>query len=213
MEHTFWHDKWEKGEIGFHQSDIHPMLAGFADKFGIGDGCRVFVPLCGKSNDMTFLLERGCEVVGVELSQLAVSQYFESLGVTPVIEECGKLMRYTAPDITLYCGDFFALTPEQLGTIDVVYDRAALVALPQDMRKQYSQRLCSLTPGAKQLLVTFEYDQSLIGGPPFAIPSEEIQQNYSKYCTITLLHSEALEGGLKGKVPAVENLWSLTSKG
>ena len=113
----------------------------------------------------------------------------------------------------MYCGDFFALTLEQLGTIDVVYDRAALVALPQDMRKQYSQRLCSLTPGAKQLLVTFEYDQSLIGGPPFAIPSEEIQQNYSKYCTISLLHSEALEGGLKGKVPAVENLWSLTSKG
>ena len=127
MEHTFWHDKWEKGEIGFHQSDIHPMLSGFADEFGIGDGCRVFVPLCGKSNDMTFMLERGCEVVGVELSQLAVSQYFESLGVTPVIEECGKLMRYTAPDITLYCGDFFALTLEQLGTIDVVYDRAALV--------------------------------------------------------------------------------------
>lgn len=213
MEHTFWHDKWEKGEIGFHQSDIHPMLSGFADKFGIGDGCRVLVPLCGKSNDMTFMLERGCEVVGVELSQLAVSQYFENLGVTPVIEECGKLTRYTAPDITLYCGDFFALTPEQLGTISVVYDRAALVALPEDMRKQYSQRLCSLTPGAKQLLVTFEYDQSLIGGPPFAIPSDEIERHYGKYCEIELLQSEPLQGGLKGKVPAFEKLWSLTSKG
>lgn len=212
MEHTFWHDKWEKGEIGFHQSEIHPMLVKFADQVGLAEPCRVFVPLCGKSNDMTFMLERGCEVVGIELSQLAVTQYFESLGVEPEIEECGKLTRYSAPDITIYCGDIFALTPEQLGTVDVVYDRAALVALPQDMRQQYCQRICTLTAGARQMLITFDYDQSAIAGPPFSIPSAEIERNYGRYCEIHALHSEPLDGGLKGKVPAIEKLWLLESK-
>ncbi|GGF63438.1 thiopurine S-methyltransferase [Alteromonas lipolytica] len=213
MEHTFWHDKWEKGEIGFHQSDIHPMLLKFADQLGLNEPCRVFVPLCGKSNDMTFLLERGCEVVGIELSKLAVTQYFEGLGVTPTIETCGHLERYSAPDITLYCGDFFALTPEQLGSVDVVYDRAALVALPEDMRAQYGQRICGLAPRARQLLITFEYDQSAIAGPPFAISTLEIEHHYGKYCDIEMLASESLEGGLKGKVPALEKAWLLKGLG
>lgn len=212
MEHTFWHDKWEKGEIGFHQHDIHPMLVKFADHFGIAEPCRVFVPLCGKSKDMTFMLERGCEVVAVELSQLAITQYFESLGVEPQVQDCGKLVRYSAPQITIYGGDFFALSPEQLGTIDVVYDRAALVALPMDLRKQYCQRLSALARQATQLLVTFEYDQSLIAGPPFSISTAEIEQNYAKYYQIELLHSEGLQGDLKGKVPALEKIWSLTCK-
>ena len=209
MEHTFWHDKWEKGEIGFHQSDIHPMLRKFADQLNMAEPCRVLVPLCGKSNDMTFMLERGCEIIGIELSKIAVNQYFESLGVEPVIEQSGKLTRYSAPDITIYCGDIFALTPEQVGQVDVVYDRAALVALPEDLRRQYCQRLCALAAGAKQLLVTFEYDQSLMPGPPFSISEADIDQYYGAYCEITQLDSDTLKGGLKGKVPAIERLWLL----
>lgn len=212
MHHTFWHDKWEKGEIGFHQSDINPMLKRFAEQAGMSEPCRVFVPLCGKTQDMTWLLERGCEVVGVELSKLAVEQYFESLGVTPYVEEIGKLTRYSTTDLTIYCGDLFALMPEQLGDIDAVYDRAALVALPPEMRQQYCQRIAVLAPEAKQILITFEYDQAVHAGPPFSVPAEEVQQYYAGQFSVDELLSEEVKGGLKGKVPAIEKVWFISSE-
>ena len=44
---------------------------------GVPDGtCSVFVPLCGKSLDMVWLLEQGFSVTGCEISELAVQQFF-----------------------------------------------------------------------------------------------------------------------------------------
>ncbi|MDC8829272.1 thiopurine S-methyltransferase [Alteromonas gilva] len=211
MQHHFWHNKWEKGEIGFHQDDTHPMLMRFANELGFAGPCRVLVPLCGKSHDMTYLLKRGCEVIGVELSQVAVEQYFAAQDIVPDIAQRGDLLRYKAPGITLFCGDFFALKPEYIGSVDAVYDRAALVALPASMRMAYCQQVLTLAPQAKQLLITFEYDQSALPGPPFAIPFAEIHQYYGKHREVTELISEPLAGGLKGTVPATEHAWLIGS--
>ena len=207
MEHHFWHNKWEKGETGFHQSTTHAMLERFASEAGFTASRRILVPLCGKSHDMTWLLERGCEVVGAELSQTAVEQYFAELNTTPNIEQFDNLLRYSARNITLFCGDFFTLTGKLTGHIDAVYDRAALVALPQPMRIAYSQQVFKLAPEATQLLITFEYDQAAIAGPPFSVSPAEIEQLYGVQGTITSLMRTELAGGLKGKVPAIECAW------
>lgn len=207
MQHAFWHDKWERGEIGFHQKDINPYLMRFADKAGLTDGKRVLVPLCGKSQDMTWLLQRGCEVVGVELNESAVQQFFADLGVTPEVSIVGDFACYKATDITIYCGDVLSITTKLLGRIDGIYDRAALVALPADMRRSYVKTLLTAAPGAQHLLITFEYDQALHSGPPFSVSEDELLELYGSTILQPALAREPLEGGLKGKVPAMETAW------
>lgn len=209
MEHNFWHSKWEKLEIGFHQQDINPFLKQYIDDLELARGATVFVPLCGKTLDMTWLLDKGFCVIGAELSELAVQQYFQSLSVEPVITTMGKLKKYSAPDLSIYCGDFFDLTSEIVGKVDAVYDRAALVALPDNMRLQYSQQVATVSNNAKTLLITYEYDQSVHAGPPFSVLPCEVEQLFSPNYSIVSLYDEQFAGGLKGKVPARERVWLL----
>jgi len=95
-----------------------------------------------------------------------------------------------------------------LGPVDAIYDRAALVALPEEMRRRYSAHLMEITERARQLLVVYEYDQSLMDGPPFSVSGDEVQGHYRDRYKVTLLESEGILGGLKG-FPALENVWLL----
>ncbi|TPV59153.1 thiopurine S-methyltransferase [Aestuariibacter sp. GS-14] len=210
MQHAFWHDKWERGEIGFHQRDINSFLTRFADTAGLTDGKRVLVPLCGKSKDMTWLLQRGCEVVGIELNESAVQQYFKELGSVPEVTQIGDFTCYAATDITIFCGDVLSITQAMIGKIDAVYDRAALVALPADMRRPYVKTLLTTAPEARHLLITFEYDQALHSGPPFSVTEAELLELYGCAKMQPVLASEPLQGGLKGRVPAMESAWLIS---
>lgn len=210
MEADFWHQKWERGELGFHLSEANPLLVQHFSVLGLQRGQTVLLPLCGKTRDMVWLLEQGYQVRGAELSQLAVEAFFAELGVTPEMSDCGALTCYQAESIAIYCGDFFSLQPEVLGAVDAVYDRAALVALPPDMRSAYTQHLRTLSGDAPQLLIAYEYDQLAADGPPFAILPEEVSQHYAPSHHLQLLNRVNVEGGLKGKVAATEAVWHLT---
>ena len=85
----------------------------------------------------------------------------------------GSHRRYSADGIDIFAGDIFEITADVLGPVDAVYDRAALVALPEGMRRRYAAHLAGITAVAPQLLVTFEYDQAEMDGPPFSITEEE----------------------------------------
>lgn len=209
MEASFWHEKWESNIIGFHESQANPLLVSYFNELSIDKNDRVFVPLCGKTLDIAWLLSQGCQVAGVELSQLAVEQLFEELGIGPVITDVGSLKLYSAPNLDIFMGDFFELTSAMLGTIDAVFDRAALVALPDDMRIRYSRHLTDITGNAVQLLITFEYDQSLMVGPPFSIGAEEVRRQYEACYNISPLVSVEVAGGLAGKCDATESVWLL----
>lgn len=134
MDADFWHDKWDNNQIGFHQADGNPLLVKHFPALALQTGARVFVPLCGKTRDIAWLLAQGCRVVGAELSERAVQQLFAEMDVVPDVTEVGRLTRYTAEGIDVFVGDIFDLDKAVLGPIDAVFDRAALVALPQDMR-------------------------------------------------------------------------------
>lgn len=209
MEEAFWHSKWARNEIGFHEAGTNPLLLRHFPALRLAPGARVFVPLCGKTRDIPWLRAQGCEIVGSELSQLAVEQLFAEVGVTPRVAEAGLLRCYAADGIRIFAGNIFDLDRDMLGPVDAIYDRAALVALPDPMRARYAAHLMAMTGTAKQLLVCLEYDQSRMAGPPFSVGEAEIRRHYDAAYRIACLESGAIEGGLKGVSPAREAAWLL----
>ena len=207
MKAEFWHAKWEAGQIGFHRSDPNPALVRHVNALGLSQGARVFLPLCGKTVDIGWLRSKGFQVTGAELSELAVQQLFDELGVSPDVSTLGPLRTYRADGVEIFVGDIFDLTSETLGPVDAIYDRAALVALPQDMRPRYADHVARITELAKQLMITFEYDQSVMAGPPFSVPRAEVTQLYTKHYDLELLEQTEVEGGLKGFCPAEAFIW------
>lgn len=207
MQHEFWHQKWQKNEIGFHLNQPHPLLVKYMGCLNISPNSRIFIPLCGKSLDIHWLLTQGYHVVGIDLSPIAIHDLISTLGLSFTEMQSGNLSHFHHPQIDLFVGDFFELTIEQLGQIDAIYDRAALVALPEQIRSQYIQHLIHIGGHASQLLISFEYDQSIMAGPPFAISTQQLQDYYSSEYDIQLLDSQTEL--LKGKVNAQEKIWLL----
>lgn len=209
METNFWHQKWQRGDIGFHQAQANPLLVQHLECLQLQPGARVFLPLCGKTLDIAYLLDLGYRVAGAELSEIAIEALFQSLNLRPNIQQVGTLKHYSGPSLDIYTGDIFNLDAQALGNVEAIYDRAALVALPEDMRKRYAAHLVVISRGAPQLLISYTYDQSLIDGPPFSITTDEVERLYGDNYRPTVLATYEVEGGLKGKVPATETVWLL----
>ncbi|HTQ98817.1 MAG TPA: thiopurine S-methyltransferase [Candidatus Acidoferrum sp.] len=210
MEANFWHDRWTRNELGWHEQNFNPLLTGNFHRLGVSAGGRIFVPLCGKTRDIAWLLHGGYRVVGAELSELAIAQLFDDLGVRPTITDVGKLRLYQAPGLDIFVGDIFELTAPALGKVDAIYDRAALVALPAEMRIRYTRHLMEITHKAPQLLICFEYDQSQQPGPPFSVTRDEVRKHYSADYQVDVVEIKPVPGGLKGKSPADEVVAILT---
>jgi thiopurine S-methyltransferase len=191
MQADFWHERWQQGQIGFHQDDINPYLQQYWGRLGATVADTVFVPLCGKSADMLWLRAQGHAVLGVELSPLAVQAFFAEHGLQPMLQRQGKFERYATDGVCLLCGDFFDLHPDDLQQARVIYDRASLIALPPSMRTAYAAHMRRLLAyGSRVLLVAFEYPQQEMDGPPFSVSEAEIQALYGAHCTIEMLHAE-----------------------
>ena len=188
MEKDFWLERWEKEETGFHQGEINPYLRQYWEELHHPDGGEIFVPLCGKSLDMLWLRSQGYDVLGVELSSVAVQAFFKENGYVPKLGKHPRFDCYEADRMRILCGDFFDLTREDLADVHTVYDRASLIALPPAMRKSYAQHLVSILPPATQiLLVTVDYPQAEMQGPPFAVSAAEVAELYRDYAEIRLI--------------------------
>jgi thiopurine S-methyltransferase len=188
MEKEFWITRWAQQEIGFHLPEVNPHLLQHWTTLTPHPNHHVFVPLCGKSRDMVWLRQQGCTVLGVELSDLAVTAFFAENGHTPQAIPHPSFDSHEADGIRLLCGDFFDLTPEDMADVTVVYDRASMVALPPDMRTRYVQHLIHILPaGAQILLVTFDYPQAAMSGPPFAVSPDEVLEHYRAHADVRLL--------------------------
>ncbi len=221
MEAEFWHKKWQTGDIGFHTASANPLLVAHFGALKLAPGQTIFVPLCGKTLDIHWLLAQGLHVKGIDLSEIAIRELFAELGLNPVVQQQGELLHYQAAQIDIYVGDIFALQAEQLGQVDAIYDRAALVALPATLRQRYVQHLPALTTHqtkpqtkqhskpAQQLLICHEYDQEIMAGPPFAITTDLVTALYQDSYHLHLLNRVEIAGGFKGKIPATEAVWHL----
>jgi thiopurine S-methyltransferase len=172
MEPEFWRQRWAEGRIGFHQGHPNEMLERHVTR--LGEARRVLVPLCGKAVDLAYLAGHGHTVVGVELVEDAVRAFFE--GTSPVITRHAEHVEYAAGGVTVFVGDYFATTPALLGRVDAVYDRAALIALPPQLRPRYVEHTTALlAAGAPGLVITLEYPQEQMAGPPFSVLEDEVR--------------------------------------
>lgn len=179
MDADFWHQRWQQNRIGFHLDEVNPWLLDYYEAWSQNSRGAVFVPMCGKTLDLAWLADRGHLVVGNELSELAVAAFFAEQGIETEREPVGSLEWWRSDTIHIARGDFFTLEPVDTAAVELVYDRAALVAMPAALRPAYARQLTRLTPaGARMLLVTIEYDQHQMDGPPFAVTEQEVEELY-----------------------------------
>lgn len=207
MKTDFWLERWHKQEIGFHQTQYNANLIQYWDKLALNKGSAVFVPLCGKSDDMLFLAEQGHQVIGVELSEIAVTEFFVDNDLSPSKQQQDGLTIYQAGPFTLYCGDLFKLNQQHLKACQAVYDRASVIALPTPMRESYTQHLAKvLPPLCKTLLICLEYSEGALTGPPFSVDKAEVERLFSKHWGIEELGH--CEEDIRGKA-AIERSYCL----
>lgn len=191
MNKEFWLERWQQNQIGFHSEDINRHLQQHCPALTLKPGSRIFVPLCGKSNDMLWLLGQGYKVIGVELSPLAVQTFFVENELTATTYQQGKFTVSEIDDLRILCGDFFDLTANDLADVDAVFDRASLVALPSEMRTAYAKHMRDLLAlGTKILLVAFDYPQHEMSGPPFCVPITEVHALYRPWCDVEFCCAE-----------------------
>jgi thiopurine S-methyltransferase len=188
LQPDFWHARWRSGQIGFHQSEVDRHLCEHWPQLSLASASRVFVPLCGKSLDLLWLLERGHCVTGVDLSALALESFCMEHGIPARRRALGQFDLYEAARLELYCGDFFSFNSQHLGTCAAVYDRAALISWMPDMRAAYVEHVTALTnPGTQTLLITMEYPQEQMAGPPFSVSTDEVERLYRRHHSIQRL--------------------------
>ncbi len=220
MDPQFWHEQWERKQIGFHQPLAHPWLSQFWPMLVKGQG-QVFVPLCGKSLDMAWLHGQGHSILGIELSPLAITEFFQEQDLEPSTRSEGSFDWYESSGYQLLCGDFFDLKPQHLCKVEAVYDRAALIALPPDLQARYANHLLYLLPHRPPiLLITFDYDAAEMQGPPFPVSEERIQELFGHAYSIKALSAtDALPNqpglknrGLSGLVERVCHLSAIPGK-
>jgi len=188
MDTDFWLERWRKGRTNFHQSRITPPLVRYWPTLELERGSLVLVTLCGKSLDMIWLAQQGYRVLGVELSQLAVEQFFAENDLKPAVHETAQGRHYVAGDIEIICGDIFDLSAETLASCTGVFDRAALIALPPEMRARYVRHVfAGLAPDYRGLLITQDYPQEQMEGPPFSVGDEEVQAIFAGHSEAVIL--------------------------
>lgn len=219
MNAEFWHNRWQEKRIGFHQPDVNPLLTKYFTQLNLPANSRIFAPLCGKSVDMIWLAEQGFDIVGIELVESAVQAFFIENDISYTIKphsENSDIKCYqgilSEQTIALWAADIFTLTSHDIGHVDAVYDRAALIAMPPELRLQYSQQVCSLSQNSPQLLLILNYNQNKRAGPPFSISPEQIQQYYSAHYQIHQLEEESSILNVAPEMAVTEPVWLLKKK-
>ena len=177
---TDWISRWESNKIGWHAEQVNRHLNKYLDRFELSFGESVFVPLCGKTNDMKYLLEKNIKVIGVEMSNIAIEQFFSENNLDYSVSKIGQFILYEGNGIILYCGDFFDLDSKHLENVKAIYDRASLIALDEGLRQKYAKHLSDIIEfDARILLLTLNYPQQQRSGPPFAVSKEEVKQLFN----------------------------------
>lgn len=212
MDPEFWQERWARNQTAFHAAETNDLLLAHFEQLAVPRPSRVLVPLCGKSHDIDWLASRGHAVVGCELNRPAVEEVFDRMNLTPEEIQDNDLVRLVAGPVEIFVGDFFNVTASQLGRVDAIYDRAALVALPEAMRRDYAEHLSCISGTAPQLLISFDYDQTMMDGPPFSVPAEAIEALYGHPYQLRLLSRRPIGGNLAQRCTGSEEAWLLTAK-
>jgi thiopurine S-methyltransferase len=189
MDAEFWQQRWANNQIGFHQRRINGYLENHWSRLELRVGAQVFVPLCGKSRDMLWLAGQGYPVLGVELAEQALLDFFKENELT--VQRGNFPGSYEADGLSLHRSDVFEVPPGLTAHCEGFYDRAALIALPPATRERYVRQLTKLLkPGTKGLLISLEYPQDQKDGPPFSVPDNEVRHLFGGNWQVELLQED-----------------------
>ena len=218
MQREFWLERWQNNDIGWHQAEVNRRLAQYWGELAVPADSAVFVPLCGKSLDLRWLHQQGHAVVGVELSEAAIRAYFDEADEICRTELHQFFVAWIGPSARIYCGDFMDLSAYELKGVRGVFDRGALVALPARMRSHYADHLQRIVPELTRiLLVTLEYDQTLVNGPPHAVHREEVEALFGDRCGVIRLGTHMTDQlppkfASAGITQAAETVYAITKE-
>lgn len=215
MDPGFWLERWRTQQIGFHEGQPNDLLVAHADR--LRDARSVYVPLCGKAEDLAYLAGRGHDVIGSELAHEAVSAFFTEHGLTPRKDDVQGVARFRAAGVTILEGDALTLTQTHTGVVDGIYDRAALVAIdPSDRERYVEVNARLLRTGGVMLLVSLTYDQSQLEGPPWSVPEEQVRALFEARFQIEKLQTRPADAGPRFAPVAsslLESIYLLTKRG
>jgi thiopurine S-methyltransferase len=193
VDNQHWLDRWQQDRIGFHEGSVNRHLQNWFPRLAPVAGSKLFLPLCGKALDILWCAQQGHEVIGIELSQIAIEAFFEENAIAFERSGSDRFEIYRAENITLLQGDFFDLSARDLQDCRLVYDRAALIAMEGNNRQRYYEHMLAILPqDCDMLLIALEYDQREMQGPPFSVPTDEIMQRYREHFSIKLLESNSV---------------------
>ena len=193
VDNQHWLDRWNENRIGFHEESVNVHLKKRLAEFDLPSGGQIFVLLCGKAHDLAWLAQQGLEVLGIELSRIALEDFFTEQQLEYECSDTDRFRVYRSPGLTLLEGDFFDLTAEDLKPCVLTYDRASLIAMEAPDRPRYYQHMRSiLSAQSNMLLITLEYDQSEMRGPPFTAHEAEVRENYATAFTVNLLERSSI---------------------
>lgn len=210
MDKDFWLQKWQNDDTGFHQNKVMPLLQKYWSKLEVLAPAKILVPLAGKTLDTLWFSQQDYEVYAIELSSLAIEQFFDEHKLNPIITKNGQFTTYKSGNIIYICGDIFALEADFFHMFQACYDRAALIALPDDMRRQYVQHVYGNLPtNCKTMLLTIDYKQSEMQGPPFAISNDAVNKLFAdSHSIVTLDHRDILKGEPKFKERGLSSMFT-----
>ena len=194
-----WLEFWANNETNWHSDVVTQELEKYLGLLKLESGDTVFVPLCGKSLDMIYMLNRGFSVIGVEVSEIGIKQFFHENGLDFTISKVGKFDLYSANNIEIYYGDFFSLTSKHLCGVKAVFDRKSLIALDRNLRQKYVKHLNDIISlGVRILLITLHYPKHQMSGPPFSVDKSEVESLFSMAFNYQELKSfQDIENGSK----------------
>jgi len=196
-----WESRWKEGRIGFHLTEVNSYLIRHCNQILNKTSEKILVPLCGKTLDICWLSKRTKKVVGVELVRKAVENFFEENNINYRVHQVQKFNLFKNDNVEIYQGDFFDLTVPNIGQFFAIYDRASIVSMDFLSRERYVEHLMSfLFEGGKILLITLDYDQNQMIGPPYSVSAQEIEKLFSKYGTVELLETcDVIDDRLRSK--------------
>ena len=193
MELSYWLSRWNKGHTGFHMEEGYSGLRSHWSKLPIPSNPVVLIPLAGKSIDIQWISERAQKVICSEISSAAIEQFFNEHKMTFTQSEFASFHIYQSKNIEFWCGDFMKLPEKKIGKLDLIYDKASIVALPEKMRQTYAKKISGLSSGNTKILMhLLSYDQSEMTGPPFSVDSNEVKRLFSDNFDIQLLEKNSL---------------------
>jgi thiopurine S-methyltransferase len=219
MDPEFWRERWQKGQIGFHEAAPNSLLGKHGARLGLEPGGRVLVPLCGKSTDLVFLARAGLAVTGIEIVREAVDAFYAENRFAaedePWLGFAARRAVVEAGSVRIALGSFFDLRVPDAERFDAAYDRAALVAVrPEDRERYVASLLAALRPGGRVLLVTFAYWGGTMTGPPFSVDDAEVKRLFAGSTLEQLDERDVLDSEPRfrerGATAIVEQAWLVT---